>query len=84
MVDYLTIDYKADATLDCKGLLCPMPIVKLGKQMKTMQPGQTLEILATDIGVESDIPAWCQSTKNEYIGMKEPKEGLYTLYIRKA
>lgn len=39
---------KADATLDCFGLLCPMPIVKTANKVKEIQIGQVLEILATD------------------------------------
>ena len=80
---YLANDYQADLTLDCNGLVCPMPIVNLKIKIKTMEPGQTLEILATDAAVESDIPAWCKATKNEYIGMKEPNGDLYISYIRK-
>ena len=57
-----------DETLDCKGLMCPMPIVKLAKKMKEMQVGKVLELICDDIGSKEDVPAWCKSTGNELVG----------------
>ncbi len=48
----------ADVTLDCKGLNCPMPIVKVGKAMKKMSAGQSIEIVADDPAFEADLRAW--------------------------
>ena len=50
---------KADQTLDCKGLSCPMPILKLAKEIKGMESGKVLELLGTDPGSKTDIPKWC-------------------------
>jgi tRNA 2-thiouridine synthesizing protein A len=38
----------ADATLDAKGLNCPLPILKARKALKDVAEGGVLEILATD------------------------------------
>ncbi|MBK5102371.1 MAG: sulfurtransferase TusA family protein, partial [Desulfobacteraceae bacterium] len=46
MVDGIT----ADETLDCRGLSCPMPILKTKKAMAKMKSDQVLEILCTDPG----------------------------------
>ncbi|MFA4905747.1 MAG: sulfurtransferase TusA family protein [Candidatus Margulisiibacteriota bacterium] len=73
---------KADLTLDTFGLLCPMPIVKTALKVKEMQVGQTLEVLATDAGIKEDMPAWCKSTGNEFLGLDE-QNGEYRVYIRK-
>ncbi|MBI5699117.1 sulfurtransferase TusA family protein [Candidatus Saganbacteria bacterium] len=73
---------KADETLDTFGLLCPMPIVKTALKVKEMQVGQTLEVLASDDGIKEDMPAWCRSTGNEYLGIEE-QNGEYRVYIRK-
>ena len=35
-------DVKEDRLLDASGLSCPMPVVKAGKEMKGLQPGQVL------------------------------------------
>lgn len=73
---------KADETLDTFGLLCPMPIVKTALKAKEMRVGQTLEILASDAGIKEDMPAWCKSTGNEFLGLEE-HNGEFRVYIRK-
>jgi len=70
-----------DATLDAKGLMCPMPIVQLAKKVKVMTSGQVLELLADDIGAKDDIPAWCSRTGNQLIQMEEDGK-LIRFYIR--
>lgn len=70
-------------TLDCKGLSCPMPILKLAKTMKTMEDGQVLELLATDPGSKPDVPAWCEKTGNELLESAE-EDGVYKYYIRRV
>ena len=39
---------KVDMSLDCKGLACPMPIVKTKKAIEGLASGQVIEIKATD------------------------------------
>lgn len=48
----------ADATVDARGLQCPMPVIKTAQAMAGITSGQTLEVIATDRGALSDIPAW--------------------------
>jgi len=77
------MDVKADQTLDCKGLSCPMPILKLAKEIKNMESGKVLELLGTDPGSKSDVPKWCDKTGNELLGQEEDG-GVYKFYIRKS
>jgi len=72
----------ADSTLDCFGLLCPMPIVKTAARMKELEPGQVLEIVSTDEGIKEDMPAWCKATGNEFLGVEQDGD-LYKVYVRK-
>ena len=51
-------------TLDCKGLACPMPIVKTAQAMKSLRPGDLIEVIATDKGALKDFPAWSKATGN--------------------
>lgn len=73
---------KSDITLDTKGMLCPMPIVKTNQKMKELKPGQVLEVLSTDMGIKEDMPKWCQATGNEFLGIEE-EGGVYRAYVRK-
>lgn len=73
---------QADATLDCIGLYCPMPIIETATKIADMEPGQVLEILADDRGIVADMPAWCESTGHEYIGLEQQGDE-YHVYVRK-
>lgn len=72
-----------DQTLDCKGLSCPMPIIKLSKTMKKLKTGEVLEMLGTDPGSKTDVPAWCEKTGNEFIELQE-ENGAFKFYIKKG
>lgn len=74
---------KVDQTLDCKGLSCPMPIIKLSKTMKKMKAGEVLEMIGTDPGSKADVPAWCEKTGNEFIETIE-EDGAFKFYIKKS
>ncbi len=71
-----------DQVLDCRGLNCPLPILKTNKQINTMDSGQVLKIETTDIGSINDLQAWSKQTQNELLSYSE-NVGEYTFYIRK-
>lgn len=73
----------ADATLDAKGLNCPLPILKAKKALKELSGGGTLEILATDPGAVADFQAFCRTTGNELVEHSE-EGGVYRFVLRKA
>lgn len=68
--------------LDLKGLSCPMPVIKTAKAMKTLEPGQLLEVLATDPGSVADFKAWAQTTGNALV-QSDQSEGVYRYVLRK-
>jgi tRNA 2-thiouridine synthesizing protein A len=70
-------------TLDCKGLSCPMPMMKLAKAMKGLQSGEILEMLGTDPGTKSDLPNWCVKTGNELVEQEELDGGVTRMLIQK-
>lgn len=72
----------ADSTLDARGLQCPMPVVKAKKAIDALQPGQTLEILATDPGSQADFAAWTRSTGNEMVSAVT-EGNVYKYVVRK-
>lgn len=53
-----------DQYLDCKGIRCPMPLVKISKAIKGMAPGETLVVEANDAAFEADLKAWARKTGN--------------------
>lgn len=60
---------KVDLTLDLKGLLCPIPVVKMAQAIKTVPLAGIIEATATDPGVMADIPAWCRTTGHKLLSM---------------
>ena len=73
----------ADKVLDAKGLACPMPIVKTKKAMNEIEPGQVLEVQATDKGAKNDLAAWTKSTGHELVDSAE-EAGVLKFWIKKG
>ncbi len=74
---------KANHSLDCVGLYCPMPIVKTAEKIKELKTGEVLEVVADDKGIKKDMPAWCQSTGHECLGVEEDR-GEIKVYVKKT
>jgi tRNA 2-thiouridine synthesizing protein A len=74
---------KEDALLDARGLLCPMPIVKAGKEMKKLTAGQVLKVLATDRGAIADFPAWAEDSGNELLDWRDEGAAL-VFFVKKG
>ena len=58
-------------TLDARRLLCPMPVIRVQDRIKTLAPGDTLEVTCTDPGVKNDIPAWCKINGHRVLAIRE-------------
>ncbi len=52
----ITIHY----TLDTLGLRCPEPVMLVRKQIRHMQDGEILLVIADDPATTRDIPGFCQ------------------------
>jgi len=74
---------KADQSLDCVGLYCPMPIVKTAERIKQLKEGEVLEVLADDTGIKKDMPAWCETTGHEFLGVEEDGREM-KVYVKKT
>lgn len=74
---------QADMKVDAKGLSCPMPIVKAKKAIDGIQPGQILELEATDKGSVKDFQSWVNKTNHELVKMEEDN-GVFRFYLKKG
>ncbi len=54
-------------TLDCRGMLCPLPVIKLAKALPDVAIGDTITVLADDPAAATDIPAWCRLRSQELV-----------------
>lgn len=73
---------KADQSLDCIGLYCPMPIVRTAERIKRMKIGEVLEVVADDKGIKEDMPAWCELTGHKFLGVED--DGEIRSYVQKT
>ena len=60
-------------TLDCRRLLCPMPVIRVQDKVATLTPGDELEAVCTDPGVLNDIPAWCRINGHRVVAIREER-----------
>ena len=72
----------ADADLDCKGLLCPLPVYKASRAMARLEPGQVLRVECTDPGSLADFPALARQRGWTLVSAGD-RGGVQTFLLRK-
>jgi tRNA 2-thiouridine synthesizing protein A len=60
-----------------------MPVVRTSQEIKKIEVGGVLELLATDPGSVADMIAWCKSTGNELLS-RDRDNGIFKFYIRRV
>ena len=73
-----------DRLLDARGLMCPMPVVKAGRELMTMDVGQVLKVIVSDRAARTDFPAWVDDTGNELVSSAAGPEGSFVFFVRKG
>jgi peroxiredoxin family protein/TusA-related sulfurtransferase len=74
---------KASMRLDCSGMQCPGPIMKVFEAMKDLKDGELLEVSASDPGFSSDIGAWTRRTGNTLVS-NEQRNDEYVALVQKG
>jgi len=72
-----------ETTVDAVGLFCPIPVVRLKKELDKVQPKCVVELLSDDPGVLEDIPAWRHETSNKLLSLQKNEEGIFIAYVMK-
>jgi len=75
-------EIKTDLELDLKGLLCPLPMVRVSQNITKVPVGGIIKAVATDPGSLADIPSWAKSTGNEVIKTEKIEKDL-VFYIKR-
>lgn len=70
-------------TLDARGLLCPLPVLKARKALKPLAPGAELLVLADDPAARIDFPHFCTEAGHDLLGQTASGEH-YEFRIRKG
>ena len=61
-------------TVDAKGLVCPLPILKAKKALSKLEPGDVLEVITTDKNAVKDFQAFCRQTGNPLLSQQQNGE----------
>jgi tRNA 2-thiouridine synthesizing protein A len=59
-----------DHTVDCIGLFCPLPVLKVREALQHLAVGQVLELLADDPAAEADLRSWTARTGHELVALE--------------
>lgn len=70
-------------TLDCKGLVCPLPVIKLSKTIKAAAQGAVIELLATDPGSMADLEAFEKQTGHRVLERSE-QGGVFRFLVQRT
>ena len=71
-------------SVDARDLRCPLPLIKARNEIDFIEPGEVLEILATDPGADHDFRAWCKRTRHQLVSVEELEGPVYRFLIRRA
>ena len=69
--------------LDCRGLRCPLPVIRLSKGIEDVAVGGCLAVVADDPAARSDVPAWCRMRGHEYVGEEAADDGTPRYVVRR-
>ena len=74
---------EAAKELDCRGLVCPGPIIELAKALPSIAVGELMAIVADDPAARHDVPAWCRMREHEYVGQDTADDGVPRYLVRR-
>jgi len=69
--------------LDCRGMRCPLPIIRLANHFDDVAVGHRVSVVATDPAARADVPAWCRMRGQEYVGEELSEDGVPRYVVRR-
>ncbi|MEM2123648.1 MAG: sulfurtransferase TusA family protein [Candidatus Bathyarchaeia archaeon] len=70
--------------LDCTGLYCPMPTIKVREALNQLKDGEILEVLADDPATEEDIPNLIKRLGQQLIKIEKEEGGVIRILIKRV
>ncbi|MGV3564994.1 MAG: sulfurtransferase TusA family protein [Nocardioides sp.] len=69
--------------LDCRGMLCPLPVIELGRRHAEVPVGAVVAVVTEDPAARTDVPAWCRMRGQEYLGEDTAADGVARHRVRR-
>jgi tRNA 2-thiouridine synthesizing protein A len=73
----------SETEVDCRGQVCPLPVIALARAMTGVAVGDVVAVLATDPAAAVDIPAWCRMKEQEFVGADVADDGTPRFRVRR-
>ena len=73
----------AELELDCRGVRCPLPIIRLAQRIEEVPVGGVVAVVADDPAARPDVPAWCRMRGHEYAGESSAADGVPRYAVRR-
>jgi tRNA 2-thiouridine synthesizing protein A len=72
-----------DLRLDCRGLRCPLPVIRLATNLGDVPVGGLVAVEADDPASRADVPAWCRMRGQEYVGEQVAADATPVYLVRR-
>jgi tRNA 2-thiouridine synthesizing protein A len=69
--------------LDCRGMRCPLPVIRLANHLEEVPVGAVVAVVADDPAARPDLPAWCRLRGQEYAGEDVADDGVPRFLVRR-
>lgn len=69
--------------IDCVGLFCPMPIVRIREAIRDVPVGKVIEMVADDPAAEADMKTWSRRTGHELVEISK-SGGIYRFLVKRS
>ena len=71
-------------TIDTRGLSCPLPVLKVRKVMRSIEPGTAVQVLATDPLAGQDLRAYCEASECAFLSIDKLDGDVLSIIIQKC
>ncbi len=72
----------AKVTLNCNGLKCPQPVLKIAIRSRKLRPGTQLEVFADCDEFPEDVKKWCHNNKRQLLHCTDTGGGRFRAEIQ--
>jgi tRNA 2-thiouridine synthesizing protein A len=81
--DHVRAQEMTDNTLDARGLLCPLPVLRANKSLRALAVGDELKVMASDPSAPADFRSFCETAGHDLLDSRE-EEGVFVITLRKG
>ncbi len=77
-------EVKTDASIDLRGVMCPINFVKTKLKLETLESGEVLEVILDSGEPIQNVPKSIKEEGHKIIEVKKDDEGYFRLKVQKG